>query len=61
MIVLHSVHPLPAFMRGASYQIFKKRSGLAGSQFLKGGYWEGGSDFFQEGGGRSFYIKNKLQ
>ena len=44
-----------------SNQIFKKR-GLTGSQFLEGGCWKRGGNFFQQGGrGCSFYIKNKLQ
>ena len=30
------------------YPIFKK-GGLAGPQFLEGGYWERGGDFFQGG------------
>ena len=34
---------------------FQKKGSLAGSQFLEGG------DFFQRGGGCSFYIKNKLK
>ena len=39
---------------------FKKmRRGLTGSQFLKGGCWERGGDFFQ--GNCSFYINNKLK
>ena len=38
---------------------FSKRGGLSGSQFLEGGYWERGGDFFQ--GGCSFNIKNKLK
>ena len=33
-----------------SIQIFKKE-GLTGSQFLEGGYWERGGDFFEQGGG----------
>ena len=37
---------------------FSKRGGLAGSQFLEWGCWEGGGDLFQ--GACSFYIKNKL-
>ena len=32
---------------------------MTGSQFLEGGCWERGGDFFQEG--CSFYIKNKLK
>ena len=35
------------------------RRGLTGSQFLKGGCWERGGDFFQ--GNCSFYINNKLK
>ena len=31
-----------------SYQIFKK-GGLTGPQFLQGGCWERGGDFFQRG------------
>ena len=48
VIYLHSVHP---FLRGVeSYQIFKK-GGLTGSQYLDGGCWKRGGDFFQQGGG----------
>ena len=35
------------------------RGRWTGSQFLEGGCWETGDDFFQ--GGCSFYIKNKLK
>ena len=33
--------------------------GLTGPQFLEGGCWERGGDFFQ--GGCNFYIKDKLK
>ena len=38
--------------------------GLTRHQFLEGGCWERGGDFFQGGGGGvsySFYIKNKVK
>ena len=38
-----------------------KRGALTGSQLLEGGSWERGGDFFQEGGGFNFHIKNKLR
>ena len=34
---------------GASYQIFINEGGLKGSQFVDGGCWEKGVDFFQGG------------
>ena len=37
----------------------KGEGGLAGSQFLGEGCWEGGSDFFS--GILQFYINNKLK
>ena len=43
----------------SSYQIFKK-GGLDRVSVLRGGYWERGCNFFQEGG-CSFYIKSKLK
>ena len=55
--------PTLQFLLGGSvsYPISKK-GGLTGSQFLEGGCWKRGGNFFQQGGrGCSFYIKNKLQ
>ena len=68
--IVHSVHsplPLPPFLLGGvwgwggveSQTKFSKRRVFTGSQFLRGGYWEKGGDFFQ--GGCSFYIKYKLK
>ena len=36
-------------------------SKLTGTQFLEGVNLERGGDFFQRGGGCSFYVKNKLK
>ena len=52
----------PIFCWGAQIcdQIFKKGC-LTGSQFLEGGCRKRGGDFFQQGRGCNFYIKNKLK
>ena len=50
----------PPFLLGGSvsYQIFKKGGGgLTGSQFLEGGCWERGGDFFQ---GVAVFTKKKI-
>ena len=40
---------------------FSERGGLTGPQFLEGGCWERGGDFFQGGGGGcNFSTQNKL-
>ena len=39
---------------------FSKSGGLTGLPLLEGRYWERGGDIFQ-GGGCTFYIKNKLK
>ena len=63
---IHSVYPTPFMLGGeggggclASNQISKKGGGLTGSQFLEGGCWERGSDFFQERRGMQFLQKKK--
>ena len=43
-----------------SYQIFKK-GGLTGPQFLQGGCWERGGDFFQRGEVQFVEKKKKLK
>ena len=48
----HIVHPPPP-------PLWKRGGGLTGPQFLEGGCWERGGDFFQ--GGCNFYIKDKLK
>ena len=52
----------PFFLLGGSlslYLNFHIGGGLAETQFLEGGCWERGGDFFREG--CSFYIKNELK
>ena len=65
--LIYSVHPLPHFLLGCwlSYEILNK-GGLDRVSIFRGGCWERSGDLFQdgglgEGGGGSFYIKNKLK
>ena len=58
---LHNVNPLIPFLAGElSLLPNLQKGGLSGSQFLEGGYWEKGDDFFQWWV-LQFLHKNKLK
>ena len=51
VIYLHSVHPPPPPGFGGWFESptkFSKKGDLTGSQFLEGGCWKRGGEFFQQ-------------
>ena len=48
VIYSHSVHPPPLFAGGLSLLPNFQKGGLTGFQFLEGGCWKRGGDFFEQ-------------